>query len=124
PGREAVQFIDTMQAWSKEFSDTIQALRREFLAPLDKAEADLIHSVDEAFSQVARGNSAISAHLASLRRVQQTQDSLLNRANMTGLRQKIQDGLSQASDNASNVSQQLDRATKALDELKAKAKIK
>ena len=124
PGREAVQFIDTMQAWSKEFSETTQELRKEFMAPIDKAEADLIQATDEAFAQVARGNAAIGAHLASLRKVQETQDELLERGGMKDLRQKINEGIAKASADAANFTGRVEQATKKVEDLKKKLKVK
>lgn len=122
PGREAVQFMDTMQTWSKEFSETTQKLKKDFMAPIDKAESDLIDSVDEAFAQVARGNAAISAQLASLRSVQDTQDKLLDKAGMKDIRQKVVDGLAKASEDAANLTKRVDEATKKVEEAKNKFK--
>ncbi len=124
PGREAVQLADTMQAWSKEFGETAQGLRKEFLTPVDKAEAELLQAVDDAFAQVARGNAAISAHLASLRQVQESQDELLEKAGMKDLRQKIHEGIAKASDDASDASARIEKATKKVEELKKKFKLK
>lgn len=124
PGREAVQFIDTMQAWSKEFSETTQGLKKDFMSPVDKAEADLIDSVDEAFAQVARGNVAISAHLASLRHVQNSQDEILDKAGMKDIRQNIEDGLAKASADAANFTSRVEGTTAKAEEAKKKLKIK
>jgi hypothetical protein len=124
PGRDAVQFMDTMQAWSKEFSETTQQLRKDFMAPVEKAESDLIDSVDEAFAQVARGNVAISAHLASLRHVQDSQDELLDKAGMKDVRQKVAEGLAKASEDAANFSGRIESATKKAEDTKKKLKLK
>lgn len=123
-GREAVQLVDTMQAWSKEFSETSDELRRDFMAPIDKAESELLAAVDDSFAQVARGNAAISAHLASLRRVQESQDSILEKAGMKDLRQKIHDGIAKSSDDVADFKGRIEKATSKIEELRSKLKLK
>jgi hypothetical protein len=120
PGAEFVQREQTMQTWSKEVADIIAQNRAGILDPIDQEEQKLLESVDAAFAQVARGNAAISAHLASLRKVQETQDSVLDKAGMKELRDQINNSLIKLSDEASKDTGRLSELREEVGSLKDK----
>jgi hypothetical protein len=120
PGTEFVQLEQTIQIWSKEVADIIAQNRAGILDPIDQEEAKLLGYVDTAFAQVARGNAAISAHLASLRKVQETQDSVLDKAGMKELRDQINNSLIKLSDDASKGTGRLSELSEKVESLKNK----
>ena len=67
--------------------------KRELIDPINSDEEELIKLVDEAFSRLIRANATITAHLNSIRKVQQVQDEALKAMNIKELRDKINEGL-------------------------------
>lgn len=122
PGKEFTQLEQTLQIWSKEISEIITKSRSDVLSPIDQEEQKLLDYIDASFSQLARGNAAISAHLASLRKVQDAQDSILERADLKDLRDQINSKIANLSDSSKTRADQLEKARKRIDELKSKLK--
>ena len=122
PGKEYVQLEQSIQIWSKEIAEIISKSRADVLAPIDIEEQKLLDYVDASFSQLARGNAAISAHLASLRKVQEAQDSVLERAELKDLRDHIDSKLAALSDESQKSTERLNETRQKVDELKLKLK--
>lgn len=122
PGLEYLQLEQTMQIWSKEIGEIIAKSRSDILAPIDEEEKKLLDYIDASFTQLARGNAAISAHLSSLRKVQDAQDTVLERADLKELRDEINNKIVSLSDDAKNKADRLSKSIKRIDELKTKMK--
>lgn len=122
PGLEYLQLEQTMQIWSKEIGEIIAKSRSDMLAQIDEDEKKLLDYIDASFTQLARGNAAISAHLSSLRKVQDAQDSVLERADLKELRDEINNKIAGLSDDAKNKADRLSKSIKRIDELKTKMK--
>lgn len=100
PGREEVGLFTTITFWSMAAVKEIQGKKAELLEPLNKQEEQLASLVDDAFNRLYRGNAAVTAHLNSLRKVQEVQDDALSALNLKDLRDKINQVLVTASDKA------------------------
>lgn len=120
PGTEFVQLQQTIQIWSKEVSDIIGQNRAGVLDPIDEEEKKLLEYVDASFSQLARGNAAISAHLVSLRKVQETQDTVLDRAGLKEVRDQVNNRLAELSNEANKNADRLSEAREKVEKLKTK----
>jgi hypothetical protein len=106
-----------VSVWAEVAIEEIESKRRELLDPIDAAEADLMKSVDEAFAQIIRGNATISAHLNSLRKVQEVQDEALEAVRLKDLRDRVNDGLVNASDMADRAIRELEEKGEVIDDL-------
>ena len=106
-----------VSVWAEVAIEEIGSKRRELLDPIDAAEADLMTSVDEAFAQIIRGNATISAHLNSLRKVQEVQDEALEAVRLKDLRDRVNDGLVNASDMADRAIRELEEKGEVIDDL-------
>lgn len=109
--------LQTVQFWAQAAIDELQEKRDTLLRPLNLAEDSLSRSVDEAFRQLYNGNSAITAHLNSLRKVQEVQNDLLAALDLKPLRDKIDSAIANASEEAQGALE----AVRAADSLPAKA---
>jgi len=117
PDRAQADLLKTVRFWAQAAMDQLEKKKRALLQPLDSVERALAGSVDEAFNQLYRGNAAITAHLNSLRKVQEVQDAALQALHVKDLRDKI----NQTLEDASNLAQKgLDQIRK-LDSLPAVA---
>ncbi len=83
PGAE-LDALDLMQVFVEEAVARIDSFRSEVRAPIDAQEREVLRRIGEAHEALARGNSAITAHLISLRKVHTEQDALMRGAGLPG----------------------------------------
>jgi hypothetical protein len=100
PGKEDAGLLSTVTFWSTAALQQIQGKKAELIAPLNKQEDQLTLSVDDAFNRLYRGNATITAHLNSLRKVQEVQDDALAALNLRDLRDRIDSVLVTSSEKA------------------------
>ena len=79
--------------WAQVAVETIEAKRKELLDPVDEDEKQLRVAVDDAFNRMIRANTAVTAHLNSIRKVTEFQDQVLQAAGVKDLRDKINQAL-------------------------------
>jgi hypothetical protein len=77
--------------------DDIKRYRQERLAPILDAEKSTLDELNRAYDRVERGNAIVTAHLASVVKVNEAQDELLSTLKLEGLREKTGSSLSAAS---------------------------
>lgn len=99
-GKEAEQRLDSVQLWASNAIAQIQKKQKQLLDPLDKDEADMLRMVDDAFMRLDRANAAITAHLNSLRKVQEVQNEALSALKLKDLGDKINQALIDSSERA------------------------
>jgi hypothetical protein len=117
PATAQANLLQTIRFWAQAAINEIQTKSLALLSPLDMAEDSLTVAVDDAFNQLYRANSVITAHLNSLREVQEVQDDALAALRVKALRDKIDSAIVQASDKA----QEALEAIRVADSLPAKA---
>ncbi len=100
PGNEKMQLLTTINEWSAQAVGKIEKKRKELLDPLDRDEKELRRQVQEAFTRVMQANAYITAHLQSLRNVEEAQDEALKALGIKDLRDSINKALAKASDEA------------------------
>ena len=100
----------TVRQWAQSAIGQIDKKKAELLDPLNAKETELTASIDDAFGQLNRGNATITAHLNSLRKVQEVQDEALAAVHLKDLRDKIDDSLVQVSDEAAKGLDQVRKA--------------
>jgi hypothetical protein len=97
-GRQESQLLDSVGAWARAATARIDRKKADLVDPLNAQETSLTADVNNAFDQLSRGNATITAHLNSLRKVQEVQDQALEALNLKNLRDTINARLVQASD--------------------------
>lgn len=68
---DPAQVLTEVGVWVEVALEEIEEKKRILIDPINRDEADLIEAVDEAFDRMVSVNAAITAHLNSLRRVQE-----------------------------------------------------
>jgi len=106
-GSDPKLVLEEVQDWAEVAVETIEKKKQSLLAPINADEAALVKSVDEAFANLIRANATITAHLNSLRKVQEVQNEALKALKLKELRAKINDGLILASDRAKQAIEKL-----------------
>lgn len=115
PGKEKVQLLSTVSEWARAAVAKIERKRKTVLEPLDREEAELRKQVQEAFARVIQANAYITAHLASLRGVEETQDEVLAALKLKELRDSINSALAKASEGAAAGLEQIRKADGLVD---------
>ena len=99
-GKESVEKFKSLQVWAGTAIHEIEKKKKTLMEPLDKDEQAMLTMIDEAFNRLYRANAAITAHLNSLRKVQEVQDQALQALRVKDLRDVIDKKLVEASDRA------------------------
>lgn len=119
-GKEEESLLFTIRSWSLAAVEEIEAKKADLMNPLNTQEDQLLSWVNDAFNRLYRGNSAITAHLNSLRKVQEIQDDTLAALHLKDLRDKINNVLVTASDTAKKELETVRKADGLLQEAKKK----
>ncbi len=105
---------DLVEFWAREAVGKIDAQRAKRLVPLNKAEAELMNDVDTAFERAIHANAIVTAHLNSVREVQEEQSKILEALGVEELRQKINNTLAKVSDETAEINEDIAKVSKAL----------
>jgi len=97
-----------VEAWARIAVETVDKERINRIEPIDQAERELLLSVNEAFDKVVRANSTITAHLNSIRKVDDVQDKVLESLELSDIRKKITDTLADASNIVKEITNEID----------------
>jgi hypothetical protein len=110
--------LDIMQIFVEESMARIDSFRTELRSPIDAQEREVIRRIDEAHQALEQGNSAITAHLISLRKVQSEQDTLMRMAGLPpDVRSRLASALTDASDKVGELLKKAKAGSAAMDSL-------
>ena len=106
--------LDILIIYTEEVTAKIDTFRTEMRAPLEAQRDSVLLSIDEAFQQLQTANAVVTGHLASVRKVHDTQSELFAQVGLEDYRDKVAIGLASWSN---DVSKTLDKARKIKSEL-------
>lgn len=118
---EPAKAFEGVSAWVEVAIEDIEKEKKELLTPINKDEKALLAYVDDAFARLIRANATITAHLNSIRKVQEVQDEALQALKIKDLRDQINQRLVDASEKAAAALPKIEGAKlmiKQLDEKK------
>ena len=98
---DRVAQLNGVKEWALVATEEIEAKRRELIIPLENAESAMLTDIRQSFSLMKQGNQTITAHLNSIREVQDVQNELLENVDLEQLRNNINQKLSELSNQAS-----------------------
>lgn len=64
----------------------VEIYRKILLAPIEKQEMEVMAAIDRSYNQIIYANSIVTGHLASVRKVHDAQEDILNKFGMEKLR--------------------------------------
>jgi hypothetical protein len=111
---EDVQKFDTLMIWTGQVQKQLAKKRAELIAPLHIQEQELLAKVNAAYAQLIANNATITAHLVSIKDVEDVQTRLLNEAGIDGLNEDITKTFSKISEESNKLNQKLNEANKKL----------
>ena len=102
--------LDRVEFWARLAIDAIDSKRQEFLGPLEQQEEALVAEVDEAFDRLIRANSAVTAHLNSVLKVQDIQDDIADSMGLRDIRDRVSAAIATASEYADTATDEIQDA--------------
>ena len=100
PGREQQQLLSTIYGWSDAAIFEMNDKRKSLLDPLNEQERQVRREARAAFDQVIQANAYITAHLNSIRKVQDLQKQALEALGIKDVVSSLNDRLVQVSNSA------------------------
>jgi hypothetical protein len=116
-GTDPKESLETLNDWVNFALYAYEVKENELIKPVDDNEKMLRTNVNQAFMRLVRANSTITAHLNSLRKVNEVQDDVLDALNIKGLRDKINDTLVKISVDAKDAFEKVKEADKKVNNL-------
>jgi hypothetical protein len=101
PNRPDVQkaALDVIDVFVQVVRAEVESYRKERLAPILTQEKEVLSAIDRSYNQIHYANSIVTGHLASIVRVHDAQEELLNEFGIEGLRKEIGKKLASTSNN-------------------------
>jgi hypothetical protein len=110
-GKEDTELaLGMMQIYVELVTGEIDSYRAKLLAPILAQEAQILIDINESYGRVLYANSIVTGHLASIVKVHDAQEEILNKVGLKDLRQSSGSALVNAS---SSISKLLDNVKKA-----------
>lgn len=114
---EPLQAFEGVSVWTEVAMDEIDNKKKQLLDPIDTDEKQLLSYVDESFTRMARANAMITAHLNSLRKVQEVQDEALQALKLKDVRDQVNSALIGASERAAQAIENIKKAEQTIKEV-------
>lgn len=80
------QAIGFMKDFVSVVYDEVETYRRILLAPIEAQEMEVMAAIDRSYNQIIYANSIVTGHLASVRKVHDAQEDILNKFGVDNLR--------------------------------------
>lgn len=111
---EDIQKFDTLMVWTEQVQKQLATKNAELITPLDTLEKNLLEKVNAAYAQLIANNATITAHLVSIKNVEDVQARLLNEAGLEDLNKDITKTMSKISEKSNELNQKLNEANEKL----------
>ncbi len=95
--------VGAMDVFLRVVRSDIADYRNSLLAPILAQEAKLMDAIDRSYNQIHYANSIVTGHLASVVKVHDAQDKLLERFGIEGLREETAEKLASLSNKVAEV---------------------
>jgi hypothetical protein len=82
------QAIGNMKDFVAVVHEEVEAFRKILLAPIEAQEKEVQGAIDRSYNQIIYANSIVTGHLASVRKVHDAQEELLNEFGLKNLRKE------------------------------------
>ena len=88
------QAIGNMKDFVSVVYEEVEAFRKILLAPIEEQELKVMAEIDRSYNQIIYANSIVTGHLASVRKVHDAQEDILNEFGLENLRAETAQKLS------------------------------
>ena len=109
------KIIDRMRSTVDGITKQVEAKRAEYRKPIEDQERDVLRAIDDTYSKLQNAQAIVTGHLASVRKVKQAQQELLEKAGLKDLRQKFIDRTAGLSDQIADITARARRGEDTID---------
>lgn len=88
------QAIGFMNDFVSVVYEEVETYRKILLAPIEEQELEVMAAIDRSYNQIIYANSIVTGHLASVRKVHDAQEDILNKFGVENLRTETAQKLS------------------------------
>lgn len=99
---------------------TVEAERHAAITPIKQARASALANVEAAYAQALQGNATVTAYLASIVKIRESQDELFATIGLPGIQDEAANELASASDRIAGVLREANDREAKVEELKQK----
>jgi 3-isopropylmalate dehydratase small subunit len=114
--------FQAMEVFVQVVHAEIESYREERLAPVLAQEKEVLSAIDRSYNQIHYANSIVTGHLASIVKVHDAQEDLLNEFGIEGLRKDIGQKLSSTSNSIAEFVKKAKRVDGTVEEMEEKIK--
>jgi len=111
-----------LKVYVEELRNDIESYRQELLTPVRNDREQFLEKLDSSYDQIHYANSIVMGHLSSIVKVYDTQDELLSKAGLEGLRQESGKKLVEMSNQVANLVNKAQKGNEKVDEAAEKLK--
>lgn len=113
-GPDALQI---MELFVSNLTNQIESYRNELLQNIAQQETEVLAAVDDAYQKIQNANAIVTGHLASIRKVHDAQEELLQRTNLADFRNRITRNTVALSDKIESVTAQARKGEESVDKV-------
>jgi hypothetical protein len=116
-GSAQKEALEKIQIYLLEVTSEVESFRKEQLKPVKEQYSILLKNINQAYDQIHYANSIVTGHLASVRKVHDTQDEILSKLDLNNFRTTLGKGLSELSDEIGNLTKLAKEKNQNIDEI-------
>ncbi len=104
--RGDVRALDYMQLFVALITEDIEQLRDSLTQPVRRWRTEVLAAIDDCYMKLQNANSIVTGHLASVRKVHDSQAEMLDRIGVQDLRDRFLDAMARMSDGVAELAEQ------------------
>jgi ABC-type antimicrobial peptide transport system permease subunit len=117
--KEAMEIIESFLVG---INDEVDSFKEEQLKPVKEQYHNLVTNLNQAYDQIYYANSVVTGHLASVRKVHDTQDEILAKLSLSNFKTTVGKKLADLSDNIDNLTKKAKEKSQSIEEIIAEFK--
>jgi hypothetical protein len=124
PGNSGAQkdALDSMDVFVQILRAEIEFYRAKLLDPVLEQEKQMLSAIDRSYNQIHYANSIVTGHLASIVKVHDAQEEVLNKFGVEGLRKDVSQNLANVSKNVAIIVDKAKKTEETIMKTEKKAK--
>ncbi len=117
--KEAMEIIESFLVG---INDEVDSFKEEQLKPVKEQYHSLVTNLNQAYDQIYYANSVVTGHLASVRKVHDTQDEILAKLSLSNFKTTVGKKLADLSDDIDNLTKKAKEKSQSIEEIIAEFK--
>lgn len=112
--------VDAMDIFVSTVRTEVESYREERLKPVVNQEIEVLQAIDRSYQQMHHGNSIVTGYLASVVKVHDAQEEILDKIGLKGLDEKLGTRLADASNRVAEIVKKAENTEGSIDQIGTK----